>query len=145
MADGKSIFSDDWRECLEEHYKDVVRRDDQLTERTLVGVLHDVGFRDADLQRLKLEATMRAEDMQADVVPELDLEALDGSATAHAGVDVPAAAEAVPHEVEPDPDDNFLPEEVAVAAEPETEEEAPVDEETPDESDPDAPQQMSMF
>jgi hypothetical protein len=143
MADGKSIFSEDWRECLEEHYKDVVRRDDQLTERTLVGVLHDVGFRDADLQRLKLEATMRAEDMQADVVPELDLDSLDGG-TIHAGVDVPPAAEVAPHEVEPDPDDNFLPEEVAVVEEPEAEAE-PVEEESPDEPDPDGPQQMSMF
>jgi hypothetical protein len=145
MADGKSIFSDDWRECLEEHYKDVVRRDDQLTERTLVGVLHDVGFRDADLQRLKLAATMRAEDMQVDVVPELDLEALEGGETVHAGVDVPVAPETAPHEVELDPEDNFLPEEVTVVAEnPEDEAEAG-GEETPDEPDPDAPQQMSMF
>ncbi len=154
MADRKSIFSDDWRDCLEAHYKDVVRRDDKLTEDTLVGVLHDVGFRDADLQQLKLEATMRAEDMQGDFVPELDVDGMDDdTSTTHMGVDVPTAETPLeevipPHEVEPDPDDNFLPEDVAVVEEPEGEEapaEAPEDDETPDEPDPNAPQQMSMF
>lgn len=145
MTDNKSIFSDDWRDCLEAHYKDVVRRDDTLTEKTLVGVLHDVGFRDADLQRLKLEATMRAEDMQVDVVPQLDVDALGDGAPVHAGVAVPPAAEAAPHEVEPDPDDNFLPADVAAAPDEPEPDTAPAEDDTPDTPDPDAPQQLSMF
>ncbi|MEL6149244.1 MAG: hypothetical protein AAFR56_06435 [Chloroflexota bacterium] len=71
--DNSSPFLDDWRESLREHYKDVVRRNDTQTEKTLVGVLHDVGFTDDDLRQLKLEATMRAEDLHGDFVPDLDL------------------------------------------------------------------------
>ncbi|MEM6530455.1 MAG: hypothetical protein AAF653_19305 [Chloroflexota bacterium] len=71
--DNRSPFADDWRESLREHYKDVTRRNDTLTEKTLVGVMHDVGFTDDELRQLKLEATMRAEDLQGDFVPDLNL------------------------------------------------------------------------
>lgn len=109
MSDNKSIFSQDWRDCLEAHYKDVVRRNDTLTEDTLVGVLHSVGYRDDELQRIKLAATMRAEDLQADFVPQLDLDAIpeasshthehDGHVHTHEGHTHPA--EDVPADDEP--------------------------------------------
>jgi len=81
--DNKSPFTDDWRESLQEHYKDVVRRNDALTEKTLVGVLHDVGFTDDMLRELKLEATMRAEDLADDFVPDLDAHLHDHSHEHH--------------------------------------------------------------
>jgi hypothetical protein len=144
MAKRESIFAQDWRDCLEEHYKDVVQRNDTLTEKTLVQVLHDVGYRDDDLRQLKLEATMRTEDLQGDFVPQLELD--EAEPTVYEGVAVPT--EVPPHEVEVDPDDNFLPEEAVAVEEPvvgeiEAEaEEGPLDDDAPD---PDAPQQMSMF
>ena len=85
MSEQDSIFSDDWRESLRAHYRDVVRRDDKTTEKTLEGVLHDVGFRDEELRQLKLEATMRTEDLHDDFVPTLDM---DDEPTSYSGVDV---------------------------------------------------------
>ncbi len=128
MSDNKSVFSDDWRDCLKAHYRDVVQRNDQHTEQTLTGVLHDVGFSDDDLRQLKLEATMRTEDLQGDFVPQLDLGA---EPTVHAGVDVPPA------------DD---PEPKAEAAASELTEEPDTDLDANDDPpDDDRPQQMSLF
>ena len=38
-----SIFSDEWRGCLVSHYTHVLRSDDHRTERSLRGVMLDVG------------------------------------------------------------------------------------------------------
>lgn len=67
-----SIFADDWRECLREQYKYVVRQQDHVTRRSLIAVLHSVGFTEADLRALEIEATMRADDMPDDFVPDFD-------------------------------------------------------------------------
>lgn len=67
-----SIFADDWRECLREQYKHVVRQQDHITRRSLIAVLHSVGFTEADLRALEIEATMRADDMPDDFVPDFD-------------------------------------------------------------------------
>lgn len=154
MADQKSVFSDDWRDCLRSHYKDVVQRNDRATEDTLVPVLHDVGFSDEELHALKLEATMRTEDLQGDFVPQLDVKQV-------AGVDVPA--EDIPEEAtEPDETPETLDDMVEMVnevAQAEETEDAPEqidaakeelrddpyidgDDDTPD---PDQPQQMSLF
>lgn len=104
MSDNDSIFADDWRESLAAHYKDVVRRGDDHTEHTLVSVLHALGFREDDLRQLKIEATMRAEDVSDDFVPDLDID----KTTAHAGVSLRAdeAAEDAPPEPSDDEDDD---------------------------------------
>ena len=88
----KSIFADEWRDCLRAHYTYVVRNNDKLTERTLRGVMFEAGFTEAELTELTVRATMRAEDMDADFVP--DLEILEA-----ASVVVPGIAVAVPQEV----------------------------------------------
>jgi rubredoxin len=67
----ESVFFEEWRKCLQEHYKAVIRRDDQLTERTLVPVLHKVGFTDDELRALYIEATLRTEDLPEGYVPNL--------------------------------------------------------------------------
>lgn len=68
-----SVFSDSWRECLREHYKQVVRNDDSVTKKSLVPVLHGIGFTEDELRQLEIIATMRAEDMPENFVPDLEI------------------------------------------------------------------------
>jgi hypothetical protein len=133
-----SIFADEWRECLRAHYMDTVRDDDQVTLKTLVGVMHEVGFTDDDLSALYLRATMRAEDLPADFVPDASQVIVQG-----VSLDLSAAAEAVVDEIaEPEMEIPF--------AEADAE---PLDEEAPTEEDADpdvkpadeSPQQLSLF
>jgi hypothetical protein len=68
-----SVFADDWRECLREQYKSVVRNEDRVTLQSLTAVMHQVGFTDDELTQLRIEATMRVEDMPDDFVPDMSL------------------------------------------------------------------------
>ncbi|MDX1991907.1 MAG: hypothetical protein SF029_05945 [bacterium] len=68
-----SVFDDYWRECLREHYKSVIRENDQVTLRSLKGVMNEVGFREDELRQMEIHATMRTEDMPDDFVPNLDI------------------------------------------------------------------------
>lgn len=111
-----SVFADDWRACLREHYMHVVRTGDRVTLPSLTLVMHEVGFTDGDLAELRVLATMRADDMPADYVPPEVAQARTFAAV----------------EVAPEPDD--LPPE----PEPEIEDE-------PDAGDCDAPKQLSLF
>lgn len=69
----ESIFQTQWRECLREHYKDVVRRNDTLTLATLQGVMETVGFGTDELRELYLRASLRTEEMPDGFVPDLNL------------------------------------------------------------------------
>lgn len=92
---GQSIFSEEWRECLKAHYMYVTRERDARTERTLVGVLHNVGFTDAELNELKIRATMHVDDVGADYVPDLDLlKAAEQAAAVFAVPDLPVPTQA---------------------------------------------------
>lgn len=151
MAERLSIFSDDWRDCLQEQYRDVVRRNDKLTEETLIHVLHSVGFTDDELREIKLYATMRTEDLQGDFVPDLDVSHHDhahhephdhdessSEPTVFAGVEIEPS-----EPIEPLPD-----EELEMVAEEEPEPDAvdiQDDEPSDDEPDPNAATQMSLF
>jgi len=73
MAKRESVFSDEWRRCLREHYKYVKRNQDKATEETLTPILERFGFREDELRRLTIEATMRADDMPDDFVPDMEL------------------------------------------------------------------------
>lgn len=69
-----SIFADEWRECLREQYKTVVRgvanqTDTQRNLDTLETVMYEVGFSEAELRDLQRLATMRAEDLPDDYLP----------------------------------------------------------------------------
>ena len=66
----RSVFAEDWRECLRSHYTHVVRIQDVLTERTLISVMYEAGFSDADLAELRLRATMHMDDVDADFQPD---------------------------------------------------------------------------
>lgn len=56
-----SIFADDWRECMIEQYKEVIRNDDRVTLKSLIVVMHDVGFTDDEMAQYRMEATMKNE------------------------------------------------------------------------------------
>jgi hypothetical protein len=135
---GPSPFTDDWRDCLRAHYQEVVRNQDHVTERTLVGVLHEVGFSESEMAELKVLATLRVEDVPPDFVPDLDVlqaQALEEIQQQTAASEAGQAAEARVFE--------------AVAVEPPaaSEEDSsalPADEEPPDYRS-DAPLQLSLF
>lgn len=143
MSSEDRIFADDWRDCLREQYRYVIRQQDKRTEATLTEVLHEVGFSEDELAALKLEATMRADEMPDDYVPEAI------SPAAYAGMELAEAAAGEVVDVVAEPDG-------AVAAlddeEPTTFDELAADEsldevDEPDgeDDDPDAPQQLSLF
>jgi len=87
----RSIFFDEWRRCLCEQYKAVIRRDDKITRKTLEPVLHRLGFTEADLRALYLEATARAEDLPEGFLPELP--SLESAEAAPAAAFAPHPAE----------------------------------------------------
>lgn len=70
---GESIFADDWRDCLKAHYSYIVHEQDVRTERTLLGVMQDVGFNEDELKELRVHATMHIDDVGADFVPDLEI------------------------------------------------------------------------
>ena len=69
----ESIFADEWRECLQAQYQYVVRNNDQITLKSLVPVMLDVGFREDELREFAFQATLRAEDVADDFVPDMDI------------------------------------------------------------------------
>jgi len=125
-----SIFADDWRACLREHYMHVVRTGDRATLPSLTLVMHEIGFTDDDLAELRVLATMRADDMPADYVP-------PEIAAPRAFAAVAAPPDEIEAEAEPD-DLPIADEEPA----PDTEAE-PAPDASPD--NPDAPKQLSLF
>ncbi|MGQ9886914.1 MAG: hypothetical protein ACUVSX_00350 [Aggregatilineales bacterium] len=117
-----SIFTDDWRACLREHYMYVVRTGDRVTLPSLTLVMHEIGFTDDDLAELRVLATMRADDMPPDYVPP---EIAAPRAFPAAALDETEAAALPVEDDEPEP-------------EPESDGGTSAD-------DPDAPQQLSLF
>ena len=68
-----SVFFEEWLRSLREQYKHVTRNDDRVTLPSLTQVMQRVGFGEDELRQLRLEATMRAEDVPADFAPDLDI------------------------------------------------------------------------
>jgi hypothetical protein len=136
---GPSPFTDDWRDCLRVHYQQVVRNQDHVTERTLVGVLHEVGFGDSEMAELKVLATVRADEMPADFVP--DFEILQAQALEE--IQQQAAIAEAEQAAEPRIFEAVAAEAPAASADDDSSA-LPPDEEPPDYK-PDAPQQLSLF
>ena len=137
----ESIFTDEWRECLRAHYMDVIRRNDQITLKSLVRVMHDTGFSDDDMAELRVRATMRAEDMPDNYVPDMHIFQVnaDFSPSEEVAADQPLL------EIEPMPQEAVA--EAFYDDRPETAEEEAAGEFTVEDNkdDPDAPQQLSLF
>jgi hypothetical protein len=88
MIDDSNPFESDWRECLGVHYMHVVREvasgaAPQHNADTLRGVLLQAGFSASELDDLYIRATMRADDLPPDYLPEPP-----SGASIHAGVDL---------------------------------------------------------
>lgn len=71
--DQRSVFYEEWRRSLREQYKHVARNDDRVTLSSLTAVMQSVGFRDDELARLRLEATMRIEDVADGFRADMDI------------------------------------------------------------------------
>lgn len=98
------IFAQEWRDCLKAHYQYVIRENDGVTLRTLVKVLHAVGFTDDDLSQLRIEATMRADAMPDDYVPEEVIAQAESAVEAPLVYDVESEPDAEPADDAPPPD-----------------------------------------
>lgn len=150
-----SPFAEDWRECLRVHYQQVLHNQDHRTESTLIGVLHEVGFSDQELAEFTVRATLRAEDVGPDFVPDLNILQPE-AAEPGTPPEVPT-----PEELEPALSAGVILDEAPAPDEPEAavfesaaiEEAAAAEDESPalpsDEEPPDFrsadPQQLSMF
>ena len=134
MSGNNSVFANDWRDSLRAHFIEVVRRNDKKTEESLLGIMYDVGFREEELRQLKLEATMRAEDLADNFIPDLALPSPEETkGSVHPAVAVAEAAE-----------DTYEPEaELHQHADDDPANEAVEDDDN--QPDPNAPQQMSLF
>ncbi len=130
-----TIFSDDWRACLREQYKHVIRVNDRITRQSLTGVMYQVGFTDDELAYLRVQATMRVEDMPDDFVPDLDI--LENET-----IPEPQPAQNPTPEFQPHPLECQCPTCVEINLTPHDEEGQPIE---IDEEDPDAPKQITMF
>ena len=133
-----SVFVEEWRRCLRAHYMDVVRRNDQVTLKTLVRVMHDTDFSDDELAELRVRATMRADEMPEDFIPDTRI---FQAADLPAPDDVAPAAEPEPF-IEPAYIEDAAQDELLEPAEEIADAGEEPDAET---EDPDAPQQLSLF
>jgi len=128
----ESIFRDDWHASLCAHYMDVVRRDDQKTLRTLTDVMYEVGFSERELAELRVRATMRADDMPEDFVPDMQILEPQEDVGTRLVVSVPEISDAYQPVEEP-------------LAEAEAVEELQGDTPPDEPEDKDSPQQLSLF
>ncbi len=152
-----SVFSEEWRRCLREHYKHVIRTDDRVTRRSLEPVLESLGFREDELRDLYVAATLRAEELPDDFVPEgLGPVSADAPAAAPEATTDPARNPAHPLECQ-------CPECTAIDLLPHDADGQPLDDEAlaelrereawerehsqsdADDADADSPQQLSLF
>jgi hypothetical protein len=103
---GTSPFSQHWRDCLRAHYQYVVQQDDQRTERTLRGVLHEVGFGEDELIQLRVMATAHIDDVGADYIPDpalmAQIAALERAAAANQAAVNPGGMAGDGESVDPD-------------------------------------------
>lgn len=67
----RSIFADEWRACLIEHYKMAVRTGNRAKREEARQTMQDAGFSEEELSQLYLESTMHVDDVPDDFVPDL--------------------------------------------------------------------------
>lgn len=57
----RSVFYEEWRDCLRAHYLYVVRNNDRITEPTLRVVLQDAGITQSEIESWHQEALAQRE------------------------------------------------------------------------------------
>lgn len=151
--DQGSVFHQEWLRSLREQYKHVARSGDTVTLPSLTEVMQGVGFGEDELRQLKIEATMRADELPQGFQPDLDILSQPEPTPDQDEDEQPAAAEAPEPTVYPAVDMSALDDESesltfedslardahASDAEPDDD---PIDEQA---DDPDDPQQISLF
>ncbi|MFN8372073.1 MAG: hypothetical protein U0694_04260 [Anaerolineae bacterium] len=95
----ENVFENEWRECLQVHYRDIVRANDQKTLKSLLTVMNEVGFRDEELREMAVLATAHVDDVPDDFVPDLNI--LEPEAQVPAEAAAPASEEAAPPKKDP--------------------------------------------
>jgi hypothetical protein len=167
MAERESPFADEWRDCLREHYKHVIREKDTSTEETLRPILEQVGFREDELSELKVLADPSAYDAKAaqtisngngngtsTAADELTFKVHPAECTCAACMDTVLDAghddEGQPLEFPEEPDEGEgnvfqVTEADDTAADESSDSDAPEPDADPDDSDDDTPKQRSLF
>lgn len=135
-----SVFSDEWRRCLQEQYKHVARNNDKVTEKSLTPLLQDLGFTEDELKQLYIQATMHADAVPDDFQPDLEILAeqspIEMAAQPHpAECTCPDCMAAVDETIHDDEGQLLSVDEIQEARQ----------REAHDNADDDAPKQMSMF
>lgn len=148
----ENIFADEWRECLRAHYKHVIRNNDHVTEPSLRVVMHQAGFDESELAELRVLATMHIDDSGADFVPELDVLETTPDTTEDVRVFTASLPPAAAEEADLLPADVYDAQAQATIEDELPVEDAQLDETfpeeanaVPDEDDPDAPSQLTLF
>lgn len=67
-----SVFGSEWRDCLREHYKQIVRTGDVRRRAETADALRQAGFSDAELSGLYVAATMHVDAVPDDFIPDLE-------------------------------------------------------------------------
>jgi len=136
-----TVFADEWRRCLRAHYMHAIRHDDRVNLRSLVPVLQHLGFTDAELAELRVQATMHVDDVGEDFVPDLDV--------LQAQPEIEPEAQPQPQppqgDFQPHPLECQCPRCVEINLVPHDEDGQPIEAEDDEHDDPDAPQQLSLF
>jgi len=68
-----NVFREEWLRSLRAQYQHVLQRGDRVALPSLTAVLQDIGFGEDELRQLRLEATLRSEDVAEDFVPDLQI------------------------------------------------------------------------
>jgi hypothetical protein len=137
----RNPFETEWRDCLRAHYLHVVKSGDVPTEHTLVSVMQQAGFSDADLVELRIRATIRQDDVDEDFVP--DFEAIEAQIAAQAAAALQLPVEATTSKAMASAGSELLQDEISPEADQKAEAPPPSDEyyAPPD----DTPRQLSLF
>ncbi|HEX3049008.1 MAG TPA: hypothetical protein VHP83_00010 [Aggregatilineaceae bacterium] len=101
MGENRSIFSNEWRDCLRAHYRYVIRSQDTLTEQTLRHVLLQTGMGEDELLELRREALGYIPEPEPDLAPAE--ESAESAEPAHAVVVDQAVPPAAAPQSEPQP------------------------------------------
>ena len=83
MMDPRSVFHEEWLRSLREQFKHVVRNNDRGALSSLTAVMQKIGFRDAELAQLRIEATMHVDDVGEDYSPDMSILKESIAAQAH--------------------------------------------------------------
>lgn len=63
MAKRESPFGNEWRKCLEQHFRYISHEQDEVALNSATPLYHQLGYTEDDLEQLYIEGTMRNDDV----------------------------------------------------------------------------------